>query len=79
MGNNPNKKRVKKETKEIKRYKKIFYALLIGIAVVSFWRGVWGLSDIYLFPSNQILSLSSSVVIGLLILFSTHKIIRELM
>ena len=63
----------------MKKYEKISYAILIGIAVISFWRGVWGLSDIYLFPNNQTLSLSASVVIGLLILLFTHKVIKELM
>jgi len=69
----------KKEDEIKKEIQKIVYALLIGIAIISFWRGVWGLLDLYLFPSNQVLSLFSSVILGLVILFFTHKIIKELM
>ena len=43
--------------------------LIAAFATVSFWRGVWGLMDIYLLPENQILSLIISVVIGVVILF----------
>jgi len=65
--------------KEMKKWKKILYALLVGFAVVSFWRAVWGLSDEYLFPKNHELSLWISLVLGIGILILTHKIIRELM
>ncbi len=70
--------------KKIKRLKKsrknahIYFALLIGIAVVSFWRGAWGLMDLYLFPDNPSLSFVVSLVVGLSILISTHYLIREL-
>jgi len=57
----------------------IIFAILIGFAVVSFWRGIWGLSDIYLFPANEVLSLFSSVLIGVGILIITQYITRELM
>ena len=63
----------------MKRGKKILYAILIGFAIVSFWRGVWGLLDLYLFPNNLQLSLWVSVVIGLIILIITHKAIKGLM
>ena len=79
MGHNPNRRRIVKKKKGMSRYKKISYALLIGIAVISFWRGIWGLSDLYLFPSNKTISLSISVIIGLVILIFTRKAIRELM
>jgi len=54
-------------------------AIGIGIAVVSFWRGAWGLMDIYLFPENPTLSFSASFIIGFVILYITHYIVRELM
>lgn len=59
--------------------KSILYAVLIGFAVISFWRGIWGLWDEYVFPNNYLLSLWLSAIIGLAILIFTHKIIRELM
>ena len=57
----------------------IIFAILIGFAVVSFWRGIWGLSDIYLFPANEVLSLFSSVLIGVGMLIITQYITRVLM
>ncbi len=58
---------------------KSIFAVLIGFAVVSFWRGVWGLQDEYLFPQNYILSLWISVILGLFILIATHYVSKELM
>jgi hypothetical protein len=55
------------------------YAILIAFAVIAFWRGMWGLMDEYLFPSNYELSLWVSLVVGLLILVITHRAVRELM
>ena len=49
--------------------------LISSIAIVSFWRGMWGLMDMYLIPRNQVLSLVVSVIIGItiLILISLYK------
>lgn len=57
----------------------IILSIIIGFAVVSFWRGVWGLQDVYLFPNNYQLSLWISVIVGTIILIATHYISRELM
>ena len=65
--------------KKMRPMKQILFAILIAFAVVSFWRGVWGLMDEYLFPNNYILSLWVSLVIGLIILLLTHYATRELM
>jgi hypothetical protein len=56
-----------------------FFAIVIAFAVVSFWRGIWGLMDIYLLPKNYELSLWASVILGLLILTATHYATKELM
>ena len=42
--------------------------IIASLAIVGFWRGVWGLMDIYLFPGNYTLSLFTSMIIGLIIL-----------
>ena len=68
----------KRETKKQRGIKKVLYTILIAFAIVSFWRGVWGLMDLYLFPNNEILSFSISVLIGLVILYFTKHIIGEL-
>lgn len=59
--------------------KRVLYAILIAFAVVSFWRGVWGLMDEFLFPGNYLLSLWISVIIGLAILFLTKHVFDQLM
>jgi len=61
-----------------RNWKKVTYALLVGFAVISFWRGLWGLWDVYIFPSNYQLSLWISLVIGLIILYLTRNVIRQL-
>ena len=43
--------------------------ILTVLAIVSFWRGVWGLMDLYLFPKSPTLSFFVSIIIGLVILF----------
>jgi hypothetical protein len=48
----------------------VFGIIIASLAIVSFWRGVWGLLDIYLLPKNQILSFIISMIIGLLILLA---------
>jgi len=41
---------------------------VIGVvAVVSIWRGLWGLMDIYLWPNNPKRSNWASFIIGLVI------------
>ena len=55
----------------------IGFALLVAFAVISLWRGIWGLMDIYLFPSNYEASLWASVVIGFIILVLTHHFTKE--
>ena len=65
--------------KKSSKTKNILLAILIGSAVISFWRGLWGLMDIYLFPQNPALSFSISAIIGLIILIITHYTTKELM
>ena len=64
--------------KRMSNFKQILSALLIGFAVVSFWRGVWELLDLYLLPKNHELSVWVSLVIGIVILITTHYAVREL-
>lgn len=56
-------------------FKKIFYILLIAFAIVSFWRGVWQLSNLYLFPNNLLLSNLISLAVGVVILYYTKHLI----
>jgi len=53
-------------------------ALVVGLAVVLFWRGVWGLLDKFLYPDNALLSYTLSTVLGLFLLAVTHMWVKEL-
>ena len=68
-----------KKFSKLKTKHQIIFTLLIALAVVSVWRGIWGLMDIYLFPKNLHLSLWFSLVLGLLILVVTGYATKELM
>jgi hypothetical protein len=64
--------------KKLKPIKQALFFLLIGLSVVSFWRGAWGIMDIYLFPNNYELSSWVSIIIGLIILYITNYWTKEL-
>ncbi|MBD3252550.1 hypothetical protein GF386_02365 [Candidatus Pacearchaeota archaeon] len=61
------------------KFRLAIYAIVIGFAVISFWRGIWGLWDVYVFPNNYRLSLWVSLMVGLVILVFTHHLVKELM
>ncbi|MBU1252349.1 MAG: hypothetical protein KJ905_02030 [Nanoarchaeota archaeon] len=60
------------------RIKEVISTLILGLAIIAFWRGVWGLMDLYLFPNNPVWSFSFSVLIGVIILYSTKNLIKRL-
>jgi len=68
----------KEEEKEKRSLRKVLYTIIIAFAVVSFWRGVWHLMDIYLFPGNFELSAWVSVFIGIIVLYSTKRLLDTL-
>jgi len=53
--------------------KDVIHTIVIALAIVLFWRGVWGLADLYLFPENKLLSYSISIIIGILILYEAKS------
>lgn len=63
---------------KLKPFKQMLFTLLIGISVVSFWRGTWGIMDVYIFPDNYSISSWISIAIGLAVLAATHYWTREL-
>lgn len=64
--------------KKLEPLKQAMFTLLIGLSVVAFWRGAWGIMDIYLLPNNYEISSWISIFIGLIILASTHYWTKEL-
>jgi hypothetical protein len=57
----------------------LILALIIGTAVISVWRGIWNLLDLYLYPSDIVISSIISIIVGLGILIVTHQVAKELM
>jgi hypothetical protein len=68
-----------KKISQMKLKHQTVFAVVIAFAVISFWRGIWGLMDLYLFPDNYQLSLWASVVLGIVILVATHYVAKGLM
>ncbi len=62
-----------------KQKSSFLHIILIAMAVVLFWRGAWGLMDLYVFPENDLLSYVVSLVVGIGILFATQKLADELL
>lgn len=44
----------------------LFSSIVIAPLVVTYWRSVWGLMDLYVFPDNLLLSTSVSACIGII-------------
>ena len=55
----------------------ILFSIISLSAVIIFWRGLFGLLDTYLFPSNLLLSLWASLTAGAVILIATHYAAKE--
>ena len=68
-----------KKLSKMKTHHQVLFAVIIAFAVISFWRGIWGLMDVYLFPEHLPLSFSASFLLGLVILVVTHYAAKELM
>lgn len=64
--------------KKLRKNHPHLYVIYIGIAVVMFWRGTWGLLDMFLFPGNELASYILSAGIGLLLLFINDYKLTEL-
>ncbi len=54
------------------------YSILLGVGVILFWRFLWGLCDLYLFPENDLLSYLVSGIVGLILLFFNDFKLKEI-
>ncbi|MBU2100354.1 hypothetical protein KKG83_01920 [Candidatus Micrarchaeota archaeon] len=68
-----------KKFHELETKHQLVVALLVAFAVVSFWRGVWGLMDVHLIPQDIHISYWASLIIGLFVLILTGYATKELM
>ncbi len=53
-------------------------AVIIVIGIIMFWRGVWGLIDLYLFPDSPFFSHLLSILLGIFILYLDGFSIKDL-
>lgn len=70
------------EFRKMQSKHQVWFAIMIIVGVVAIWRGVWGLLDRfggYAFADNPELDFIVSIIIGLVILGSTHYVVKELM
>jgi len=58
--------------KKLKSHHQLIWSLVIATALVSVWRGIWGLMDVFIFPSNKLISVTISLVIGIIIFIVIH-------
>ena len=63
----------------MKNIKTNLQLIMLAVGVVAVWRGVWGFLDLYLFPNDQILSFSISIIVGLAILYFQDQKVNELL
>ena len=78
-------KEIKKEERVIfhkfqhlKKHHQAIFALVISAGVIFVWRGLWNLIDYLWLVNYPIWSYITGIVIGLIILYLSHKIISEL-
>jgi len=57
---------------KLKKHHQLIASLIIAIALISIWRGIWRLFDYYIFPENIILSSLTTLIFGIIILAVTH-------
>jgi len=58
--------------------KSAIISLLLGAAIILFWRGIWDLADTYLYPSDVVVSAVLSILIGIGILYAFSFNLRGL-
>jgi hypothetical protein len=64
--------------KQLKQKHPNLNSVIIGTAIIMFWRGLWGLMDLYLFPNNEVMSYIVSVLLGLFLLFINDLRLKEI-
>lgn len=52
--------------------------LLVAAGIILFWRGAWGLMDLYIHPTEPLVSYIISLILGLGLLAYTHHLYDSL-
>ncbi|MBP9779613.1 hypothetical protein KBD33_03275 [Candidatus Gracilibacteria bacterium] len=58
-------------------WKKRIEAFVVGAAIILFWRGIWNLADIYLYPDSANISAFASMFIGMGLLILTRSFVSQ--
>lgn len=61
-----------------KKKRGILYYVITYTGLIMIWRGVWGISDVYLFPGDYLLSHLVSLLIGFAIIYLNDFSLSEL-
>lgn len=62
----------------LKKHHQVMFSLLILLGVVLVWRGMLNLINMYWFPSQLLVSNATGILIGIFILYGSHKIMKML-
>ena len=62
----------------LKKRHQVFFSLLILLGVVLVWRGMLNLINRYWFPDQLVISNVTGILIGVFILYGSHKIMKML-
>lgn len=61
-----------KRNPQLARFKELHptaNVVVVVVAIIMFWRGVWGILDEILFPNSPLFSYGVSIVLGALVLY----------
>lgn len=72
-------KKSKKVSVSLRPRSRFLWTLLIAVAVILVWRGVWNLVDIYFLPEYPILSNVLGILLGVLIIYLPDRTLKELL
>ena len=67
--------------KTLRRIRSVYhngYVVIVAIAIVMFWYGMFGILETFLFPDNKVLSYLVALFIGLFVLFVNDFKLDEL-
>lgn len=54
------------------------FTILVLVGIVTFWRGLWRMLDVYLFPESPALSIGTSIGFGLVILLVSGYLTKQI-
>jgi hypothetical protein len=60
----------------LEAHHKFIFAVLVGVAIVAFWRGIWLLIDLAIFPNHPWFRAVFSTLLGLTILAASGALLR---